>query len=312
MDTISKIIAIIAGLFAIVSGIYALIRWAIGFKKKSSKRTGKSKIIINKPIQETRLIHSKIKSATVAIVKMEPYNAKQPFTIVGSGCCIDPQGIVITCRHVLSAFMSQSIPEQISNISPEEKGGNIRNCPPISLTKPYVLLYRNDISNTKLFAFPIETDIIMAEKDYDLGLLRMLPHKSFPNGYPHIEVEDYENITEEMEIGTCGFPLGNYLTEQIGTVTSSFTKGIVSSIIPAQGVARRLLEGFQLNLTATHGNSGGPVYSHRSGKVFAVVAKALLDSSRKNIFSGLIKAEPIYPLIDKGAINAIKNASRKQ
>lgn len=263
-------------------------------------------------MQETKIIHSKIKSATVAIVEMNSHNAKQPFTIVGSGCCIDPQGIVITCRHVLSTFMSQSIPEQISNISSEEKGKNIQNCPPISFIKPYVLLYRNDISNTKLFVFPIEIDLIMAEMDYDIGLLRMLPHKAFPDGYPHIEVEEYENITEGMEIGTCGFPLGNYLTEQIGTVTSSFTKGIVSSIIPAQGVERRLLEGFQLDLTATHGNSGGPVYSHRSGKVFAIVAKALLDSSRKNILSGLIKAEPIYPLIDKGAINDIKNASRKQ
>ena len=51
------------------------------------------------------------------------------------------------------------------------------------------------------------------------------------------------------------------LHDQIGTVTSSFTKGMISSIIPAHGVAREHVRGFQLDLTATNGNSGGPVFS---------------------------------------------------
>ena len=75
-----------------------------------------------------------------------------------------------------------------------------------------------------------------------------------------MEIEDFKDLSEGDDIGVCGFPLGNFLYEQLGTVTSSFTKGILSSIIPASNVMLEHLGGFQLNVTATHGNSGGPVY----------------------------------------------------
>ena len=49
---------------------------------------------------------NRIKKATVALVLHHPgHGAQQPFTIVGSGFCIDPKGLVVTCEHVLSAFM---------------------------------------------------------------------------------------------------------------------------------------------------------------------------------------------------------------
>jgi len=37
----------------------------------------------------------KVKKATVAVAYLNRANAKEPFTIVGSGFCIDPSGIVI-------------------------------------------------------------------------------------------------------------------------------------------------------------------------------------------------------------------------
>ena len=189
-------------------------------------------------------IYARVKAATFAIVKMRPYDNQQPFIIVGSGCCIDPQGIVVTCRHVLSGFMSQSIDDQIANIPPEEKEKAIQTPPSFNLERPYVLIYKTNISSSKIFCFPNEIDFLMAEMHYDIGLLRMAPRSEFSNGYPYLEIEDYKNISEGMNIGTCGFPLGNYLYSQVGTVTSSFTQGIVSSIIPAEGTARNLLRGF--------------------------------------------------------------------
>ena len=65
-------------------------------------------------------------------------------------------------------------------------------------------------------------------------------------------------------------------------------------------------------MTATYGNSGGPVYSLETGKVFGVLAKGVLDSTGKNLLPGIIKAEPIYPLIDKGTIEEVKNIDRAQ
>jgi len=70
--------------------------------------------------------------------------------------------------------------------------------------------------------------------------------------------------------GRVGF-VGRVRDDQLGTVTSSFTKGMISSIIPAQGVSLQHLRGFQLDLTAANGNSGGPVFSLQTGKVFGVL-----------------------------------------
>ena len=67
------------------------------------------------------------------------------------------------------------------------------------------------------------------------------------------------------------FPLGSVLQEQLGTITSSFTKGMISSIIRAQGIAREHLRGFQLDLTATNGNSDGPVFCLATGHVFGAL-----------------------------------------
>ncbi len=114
-----------------------------------------------------------------------------------------------------------------------------------------------------------------------------------------------------MEIATCGFPLGNRLGDQIGTLTSSFTRGIVSSIIPASGVPEEHLKGFQLNLTATHGNSGGPVFSLRSGKVFGVLERGVRGTDGE-LLQGLVKAEPIYPVLDHDSLKRMIEAPTGQ
>jgi S1-C subfamily serine protease len=108
-----------------------------------------------------------------------------------------------------------------------------------------------------------------------------------------------------MEVATCGFPLGEALHDQIGTVTSSFTKGMISSIIPAQGIALRHLRGFQLDLTATNGNSGGPVFSLATGRVFGVLQGGVIHPENGQIVQGLTKAEPIYPLFDTDLVDRL-------
>lgn len=156
-----------------------------------------------------------------------------------------------------------------------------------------------------LFAIPTEACINMAKTDFDLAMVRVTPHNAFPGGFPFLGIEDYKNICEGDEIATCGFPLGNYLQEQLGTVTSSFTKGIISSIIPTPNVPQKYLKGFQLNLTATHGNSGGPVFSLATGKVFGVLQRGAFDHEKKPI-PNLIKAEPVYPVFEHNSLAEMK------
>ena len=248
-----------------------------------------------------------VKKATVAIAIVDFENTTKPFEIIGSGFCVDPDGVIVTCRHVIEAFMSKSIAVQIeeahrnpSNINKEKKV-----CKPGPVIRAYALFYDTKRSSTKIIVIPTVVDMVTAKTDKDVALLRILKHESFKNGYPFLEIADYENIKEGQEIAICGFPLGTYLKEQVGTMTSSFTRGIISSIIPSPGIDISLLEGFQLDITATHGNSGGPAFSLSSGKVFGVLTSGV-QHPKGGMTPGLVKAEPIYAISNE--IESIKTA----
>ena len=121
-----------------------------------------------------------------------------------------------------------------------------------------------------------------------------------------MEIEPFENVYEGMEIGTCGFPLGNFLYQKIGTVTSSFTRGSLSSIVPMSSVALRNLKLFQLDLTATYGNSGGPVFKVESERIFGLLQGGVIAPDG-NMLPGITKAEPIYPIMGEKDLGLIKS-----
>lgn len=252
-----------------------------------------------------RQIFDLIKRSTVAIAAINKREAEHPFTIVGSGFCIDPVGLIVTCRHVVEALMEKTAEQQIAEVPLEEKDKPIQKLGPVQAITPFAVFYVTKASREKLFAFPCQIDNVVAKTDFDLALMRVQPHKAFPSGYPSLQIEEYETVTEGDEVGTCGFPLGNYLHDQLGTVTSSFTTGVISSIIPSAGTAKEFLKGFQLGLTATHGNSGGPVFSLESGKVFGVLQCGVQDASG-GLLSGITKAEPVYPMLALDLIARMK------
>ena len=135
--------------------------------------------------------------------------------------------------------------------------------------RPYVVFYSH-VTGTEVHMLPVPIVNAVTKTNFDLAAFKLQPHAALAHNFPTLQIADYDEVHEMMEIGTCGFPLGNFLQEQIGTVTSSFTRGMISSIIPAPDVSREHLRGFQLDLTATHGNSGGPVFSLATGHVFRV------------------------------------------
>jgi len=246
-----------------------------------------------------------IKSATVAMALYNPGNQREPFTILGTGFCIHPRGIIVSCEHVFSAFMQKSVQEHIVDIPKElEKKKYIPSASGINI--PHAVFFDTKYSKHKMRAIPAPMDTATIKTDSDIGMMRIQPSIAFPKGFPSLEIEEYDQIYEGMEIAICGFPLGNYLSNQIGTITSSFTKGMLSSIIPMPGCAIEHLSGFQLDITATHGNSGGPVFNLENGKVFGVLQRAVLDQQRK-ILPGIAKAEPVYPLFEGDLLERILN-----
>jgi S1-C subfamily serine protease len=252
-----------------------------------------------------REVFDRVKRSTVAIAAMNRREAQHPFTIVGSGFCVDPFGLIITCRHVVEVFMEKTVEQQIAEISPGERAKRIQKTGDVQAITPFAVFYNTKASSQNLFVFPCPVDNVVAKTDFDLAMLRLLPHTAFSSGYPALEIEDYELVAEGDEVGTCGFPLGNYLYEQLGTVTSSFTTGVLSSIIPSPNASKELVRGFQLGLTATHGNSGGPVFSLASGKAFGVLQRGVQDASGQ-LLAGITKAEPIYPLTISDLIDRMK------
>jgi S1-C subfamily serine protease len=250
---------------------------------------------------------SRIKKATVAVGYLNIGGSDQPFTIIGSGFCIDPSGIVVTCRHVLDGFMAKPIAKQIAEASGPRTPDGLLPVSPGAVVVPHALFYDTDRSSEHIVVIPVPIRNASAKTDKDLAALQLQQHTSFREGYPFLEIEDYGELQEGDEIGVCGFPLGNSLFEQLGTVTSSFTKGILSSIIPGPNVGLDLLGGFQLNVTATNGNSGGPVFSLASGKVFGVLTLGVVHPAG-GIVQGLVKAEPVYPVIDPEFIGRLRQA----
>jgi len=256
-------------------------------------------------MDDIKNIYKKIKNATVAIASINKKEAKEPFTIIGSGFCIDPEGIIITCRHVIEAFMKKTISQQLEKI-PQKKDNHIHILEPVETIIPHAIFYDTVSNKNGLFAFPVRAKHMVAKTDCDIAGFSLWPHSAMQNGFPYLEIEEYSNISEGDAIGICGFPLGNYLYRQLGTVTSSFSKGIISSIIPSPNVSLKHLMGFQLNIAATNGNSGGPVFLLNSGKVFGTLSCAPVNPSSGNVVQGIIKAEPIYNILRHNFVENLK------
>ncbi|HJZ74331.1 MAG TPA: hypothetical protein VKE51_21485, partial [Vicinamibacterales bacterium] len=63
-----------------------------------------------------------------------------------------------------------------------------------------------------------------------------------------------------------------------------------------------------LDMRATHGNSGGPVFSQESGRVFGVLSSGLPDDYDQHLFA---LAESVYAAIDTDMIANVLSAPRR-
>jgi S1-C subfamily serine protease len=254
----------------------------------------------------SRNIFERVKKATVAIVISEPTKApKAPFTIVGSGFCIHPEGIVVTCEHVFKTFVDEDSYKHVMELIAGKRNERFEAKSII----PRVLFLHSVLSNdVEMALVPIAHAV--TKTDFDLAAFRLHKTAAFADGFPALEIADYDEVHEMLEIATCGFPLGNALQDQLGTVTSSFTRGVISSIIPAPYVQRDQVRGFQLDLTATNGNSGGPVFVLSTGKVFGVLQAGAVHPAGHVV--GLIKAEPVYRIFDNDLVNRLVAGAQGQ
>ena len=242
----------------------------------------------------------RIKRATVAMAVLHEKHPSRPFTILGSGFCIHPRGVIVTCRHVAEAFLERKFETYISQLPAEKREKEIQELQDVRSLIPYALFYVVRPGRHEVMMLPAPVQIGMAKTDLDLGLLRVAVHAAFRTGYPTVEIEDFDRIYEGKDVATCGFPLGSVLQQRMGTVTSSFSRGILSAIIPAPGASQNDVTAYQLDLRATHGNSGGPVFSVDNGRVLGVLQGGVVDDYGSPLFS---RAESVYRVL---ALNEVQ------
>jgi len=230
---------------------------------------------------------ARIKSATVAIAIVKnvtlPSN-EQPFEIIGTGFCVHPAGAVVTCRHVAEAFMPKRLTELIAE-SKESKPGVKINIPTI---QPFALFFRPEQETAQITveAVGAQQVIVRGSDNIDVAMMRLSPAKPFKDGFPFVELDDPSSRIEDgSDVAVCGFPNGNLLMNTLGTVSSSFSRGIVSSVVPSAGVSLDRVRGYQLDLRATHGNSGGPLFCWDTGRVIGILQGGVDDIHGKHLFS---------------------------
>jgi len=250
----------------------------------------------------TQQLFQRVKSATVAMVILHENHPKRPFTILGSGFCIHPRGVIVTCRHVAEAFLERKLDSYFAELPAEQRTKEIQELRELCSFRPYALFSLVIPERHEVVMFPAPVEFTMAKMDLDLGMFRLSAHTAFLGGYPVVEIEEFNRVYEGMEVATCGFPLGCVLKERMGTVTSSFTRGTLSAIIPAAGAPQDQVKAFQLDLRATHGNSGGPVFSVNTGRVIGVLQGGITDDYGSPLFS---RAEPVYRVIAANEVERI-------
>ena len=233
-----------------------------------------------------REIYDSIKQATVAVIERpENPTPQRPFKIVGSGFCVHAAGIVLTCDHVFQRFLKDQHHKSVL----KRVGEGVHVPTPISV---FSILFYGGAKGSKVLMHEGNVTEVAVVKNFDIAIFKVRKHGAFPDGLPTLDVAEYDDLHEMMDVGTCGYPFGDFLWSQVGSATSSFSKGTMSSIIPAQGVAREHLKGFQLDLLSAPGNSGGPVFCPSTGKVFGVLQGGPVDP-KGNPILGLTIAEPV-------------------
>lgn len=254
-------------------------------------------------------IYAKIKPAVVAIARIEEQSDK-PFRIYGSGFCIDPDGIIVTARHVITGYYEQVMKAPVPKHHNKFKK-------PIKRPDFFVVFFRKEskqygavYSKPQAYVFPLEGE----HPEDDVAVLRMPKCPSlWGNAWPCLRLGDLRGIREGDDVATCGYPLK---WEPVDSTFPDLSKGIISRIDEKFDKDNKWeVTKLVLDININPGNSGGPVFETRSGKVLGLVSSERIrdpdeiPSPLRGLFqipTGIVFCIPLG-LIDK-AISALKSA----
>ncbi len=113
------------------------------------------------------------------------------------------------------------------------------------------------------------------------------------SNYPALELGHFENLQTGEEIGFAGFAL-----------TTGITKPLVyRGVVSAKGTDQNGAQIFSINAFVNRGNSGGPVFSAKTGRVLGVMAARQKDKTSEKI----VKLPPNYaPAVTFGGTDPVR------
>lgn len=224
---------------------------------------------------ETEEVCEKIFNSIVAITPKYLNIKKSPIVppIIGTGCIVDEDGLIITCDHVLKEISKLQKPKNIP-----------KDDIPIRVFR--FIKVRED-KKFHIFNDIIEVLNTISIDNFDYKTINY--PKGIPDiGFIHVDeiklqkidlCKDFLNVLPGMEVITGGFPLGKYLLlgrreeegivadEWINQLSPTFQKGIVSSVFP--GVCRNP-HGIITNIMSPEGSSGSPLVN-KMGELIGVM-----------------------------------------
>lgn len=223
-----------------------------------------------------RSVFRRVRESVVAIVDAPddwnvvgktfvPTNPLASITIQGTGFVADDSGIVVTAKHVVQPFIDRAAVDAAGH-------RELQNPPKVLIAGP--LVFAPDGSATTEFRLA-RTDHILSGDNADFALLRIGeigPTEDFK--IPPSLTLSTQLCEEGDEVGICGYPHGAQLHSDLygGVVLrASFSRGIVSAVLPHADTPREARSIFQLDAMINPGNSGGPVFDLQSGRVVGLV-----------------------------------------
>lgn len=237
---------------------------------------------------ETEEVCEKIFNGIVAITPKYLKMKKPPIVppIIGTGCIVDEDGLILTCDHVLKAIEKLEKPKNIP-----------KNDIPIRVFR-FIKVREGKEFHIINDVIEVLNTILISDFDYKIN--------SYPKGIPdigfiHVDksklqkidlCKDFLNVVPGMDVITGGYPLGEYLLlgskkedgilvdEWVNQVSPTFQKGIVSSVLP--GVCRNP-HGIITNIMSPEGSSGSPLVNN-IGELIGVMSYRIyqIDQIRDN------------------------------
>ena len=190
-----------------------------------------------------------------ATVSLALGNNKDGLKTIGSGFAVYGRipGLIVTAKHVLVPGVH------------------------VLVMEPMTKHADGTLGPLRARSYAIEQISRVVHTTADLAIL-VTEGREFPEGRSLALMDDSGGVGVGHEVASCGWPYGEKINPQgqRALPTCTATTGIVGAILPHPRVNPEARSLYRVQMPLNPGNSGGPVFDPRTGRVVGVVSKGVV------------------------------------